>query len=185
MMNIDEQNKFRNEYRIPSARATWNDYTVGAYFITICTKGRRHCFGEIANGKIQLSEIGMVAEKCWLDIPMHFPHADAPLMVVMPNHVHGIVVIHNVETQNFASPQPQQNKFGLQSRNLASIVRGYKIGVTKHARLNNIPFAWQPRFHDHLIRNREEMNRIAEYIECNVARWDLDELNNKNLTTCR
>lgn len=177
---MDEQNKYLNKYRIPSARATWNDYSVGAYFITICTAERRHYFGEIVNGVMQLSEVGMAAGKCWADIPIHFPHAEAPLMVVMPNHVHGIIVIHDVETLNFASPQPPQNQFGPQSRNLASIIRGYKAGVTKYARLNDIPFSWQPRFHDRLIRSREEMNRIAEYMKSNVAKWNTDELNNNN-----
>lgn len=78
---------------------------------------------------------------------------------------------------NFASLQQQQqqqptgNKFGPQSKNLASVIRGFKIGVTKFANENNIPFAWQPRFYDRIIRNTDEMNRIAEYIEGNVARW--------------
>ena len=99
-----------------------------------------------------------------------------------------------VETQNFASlhhhesqrnqQQRQQNKFGPQSQNLASVIRGFKIGVTKFSHQNNIPFEWQPRFHDRIIRNQEEMNRIAQYIEENISRWDFDKLNpiNNNQT---
>ena len=60
---------------------------------------------------------------------------------------------------------------------VASVIRGFKIGVTKYARQHGLQFAWQPRFYDHVIRNHHEINRIAEYIENNVARWDLDELN--------
>ena len=105
----------------------------------------------------------------------------------MPNHVHGVLTINKpddvqtqngiVETQNFASlPPPIQpgNRFGPQSQNLASIVRGYKIGVTKYARQTNLPFAWQDRYHDHVIRNEDEYNRIRQYICENPQRWTDD-----------
>ncbi len=106
--------------------------------------------------------------------------------VAMPNHVHGIVVINKspreVETQNLASlhsiaekPGRQSlNQFGPQSQNLASIVRGFKIGVTKYARQHQIPFSWQPRYHDHIIRNAEEYNRIRKYILENPQNWAAD-----------
>ena len=180
-------NKFQNKYRIPSARATWHDYNGGTYFVTICTHGREHYFGEIAidnNGepKMNLSEIGNIADECWRSIPQHFPHVQVPLWIVMPNHIHGILIINSpVETQNFASLQ--SNKFCPQSKNLASVIRGFKIGVTKYARENNIPFAWQTRFHDRIVRNTDELNRIAEYIENNVAKWAFDELNDNNVET--
>jgi len=94
----------------------------------------------------------------------------------MPNHVHGIVVIDKpVETQNFAS-LPSPNKFGPQSQNLASIMRGYKIGVTKYAREHEIAFQWQPRYHDHVIRNAIEYERITHYILTNPVKWHQDSL---------
>jgi REP element-mobilizing transposase RayT len=108
--------------------------------------------------------------------------------VVMPNHAHGVIVINKpvaatatvetrvVETQDLASLQMRQNKFGPQSQNLASIVRGYKIGVTKFARQNNIPFAWQPRYHDRVIRNAAEHERISQYVISNPLNWEDDEL---------
>ena len=61
--------------------------------------------------------------------------------------------------------------------NLASVIRGFKVGVTKFARKEGMAFAWQPRFYDHIIRNNDDWNRIAEYIENNVGRWDMDKLN--------
>ena len=199
-------NLYQNKYRIPTARATWHDYSGGAYFITICTAGRMHYFGEIADGEIKFTEIGQYADKCLQEIPKHFPHVEVPLYVVMPNHIHAIIIINEIvetqnlasrngqteipngsnETQNFASLQSQNqpqnntahiNRFGPQSKNLASVIRGFKIGVTKYARQRGIAFAWQPRFYDHVIRNHHEINRIAEYIGNNVTRWDLDELN--------
>ena len=183
-------NKFKGTYRIPSARAHWHDYEGGEYFVTICTQNREHFFGEIVNGEMRLSEVGKMAEKCIQEVHNHFSNADVPLYVVMPNHVHIIIIIDrpNVETQHIASQSTETQNvaslqcdvrqgFGPQSQNLSSIVRGIKIGTTVYAHRNNIPFAWQARFHDRIIRNQEEMNRIAEYIENNVARWKYDAMN--------
>jgi REP element-mobilizing transposase RayT len=186
--------KFQNKYRIPSARAKWWDYgNNAAYFITICTAYRKNYFGRIINGKMALSDIGKIADDCWMNIPKHFPFVDLGEFVVMPNHVHGIIIINKpamvsvpVETQNFASlqPTPKQspplNKFGPQSQNLASIIRGFKIGVTQNAHLIHAGFAWQTRFHDHIIRNHNEYQRIAWYIMNNPANWANDKFRKKN-----
>ena len=121
---------------------------------------------------MRLSELGRCAERCWLDIPNHFPFVVLHEFVVMPNHVHGILAIDKpVETQNLASLQGRQNRFGSQSQNLASIIRGYKIGVSKYAKNQGINFAWQARFHDHVIRSEENYLKIAEYIQTNPQRW--------------
>lgn len=169
--------KFKGKYRIPSARwATWDYGSNAAYFVTICTAGRTHDLGEIANGEMTLTPLGQAAADCWEAIPDHFPFVVLDGFVVMPNHVHGIIIIDKpVETQNLASlPQPPQNRFGPQSKNLASIVRGYKIGVTKYARQHNLAFKWQARYHDHVIRNRGEYERIRKYIHENPQKWAED-----------
>ncbi|MDD4847643.1 MAG: hypothetical protein PHR53_02620 [Bacteroidales bacterium] len=197
--------KYQNKYRIASTRASWHAYDGGVYFVTICTKNRVHYFGEITSEpQMQLSEIGKCTVECWNAIPTHFPHVELGSFVVMPDHIHGIIIINpsndiigtnvgtaaetqdfaskNTETQDFASKNTEtqdfasQQKFGPQSRNLASVIRGFKIGVTKYAHTNNIEFAWQTRFHDHIVRNQEELNRIAHYIENNIARWANDKL---------
>ena len=197
--------RFKNKYRIPTARATWHDYKGGSYFVTICTKDREPYFGHIIDGKMKYTDLGISANDCLQTIPSHFPDAEIPVWIVMPNHIHAIIIINapapHVETQNFASPKQKpthhsetqdfaslqgetMQKFGPQSRNLASIVRGFKIGVTKYANNHDIPFAWQPRFHDHIIRNQYEMNRIGDYINNNVARWKEDCYNqNANAET--
>lgn len=88
------QNKFQNKYRIPSARLqTWDYANNGAYFITICTQNREHFFGNIKNGIMQLSEIGKLAAQFWHEIPNHFPMVELGNFVVMPNHIHGILII--------------------------------------------------------------------------------------------
>lgn len=86
--------KYKNKYRIQSARAQWWDYGWnGAYFITICTKNREHYFGEIRNGSMRLSRLGVIADILWYEIPNHSPHVKLGEFVVMPNHIHGILIL--------------------------------------------------------------------------------------------
>lgn len=176
--------KYQNKYRIPSARwAAWDYSSNGAYFVTICVDERAHVFGRVVDGAMQFTPLGQCADDCWNEIPQHFPFVELGAHQIMPNHVHGVVVINKndgVQTQYFASLRDaKKNKFGPQSQNLASIIRGYKIGVTKFARANNIPFAWQARYHDHVIRNDGEWERITKYIMANPMNWKNDEYNQK------
>lgn len=189
--------KFQNKYRNSSTRLQNWDYGWNApYYITICTKNREHYFGKIVDGEMRLSEIGKIAQQFYHEIPDHFPFVILDAFVIMPNHVHGIIIINktddggdgnggggrgNVGTQNFASLRQQhkqshyKNKFGPQSQNLASIVRGYKTGVKKHATINNIDFEWQPRFNDHIIRDNQSFDRIQNYINNNNDNWKNDD----------
>ena len=179
------QNKFRNE---SSRLRSWDYGSDGGYFITICSAGREHYFGEIMDSnEMELSEIGKYVYKCWSDIPEHFPFVLLDAFIVMPDHLHGIIFINKnnvdgnmifvVGTQNFASLQypntrvKPKNKFGPQSQNLASIIRGFKIGITKYARINKIDFCWEPRYYDHIIRNTAELERIRYYIMTNPKNW--------------
>ncbi|GAB6283200.1 MAG: transposase [Ignavibacterium sp.] len=187
--------KYRNKYRVESARLKGWDYsTPGAYFVTIVTYNRQNLFGEIKRGRMILNDDGKNVYQCWLDIPKHFPHVELDEFIVMPNHVHGIIVIKYqylnnsvetqnsvVETQNFASLRNiyiSGNQFGPQSKNLGSIIRGFKIGVTKWYRNLGIDKnIWQPRFHDHIIRNEKELHNIRQYIKNNPLNWDNDDHN--------
>ncbi|MBX3015936.1 MAG: transposase [Caldilineaceae bacterium] len=188
--------KYQGKYRIASARlATWDYGSNAAYFVTICTQDRVHAFGDVADSHVNLTGLGQAAWDCWYAIPEHFPFVVLGEFVAMPNHVHGIVIIDKpsidrdsvetyVETQNFASLPQQytnrpQNQFGPQSQNLASIVRGFKIGVTKYARQHQISFAWQARYHDHIIRDAAEYGRIAQYIVENPQKWTADRFYNR------
>ncbi|AKA35128.1 transposase [Flagellimonas lutaonensis] len=185
--------KYKNKYRIASARAPFWDYGWNAaYFVTICTQNRECWFGEISNGVMELSDIGHIAHSCWHEIPNHFTFVELGAHIIMPNHVHGIIIINkiddgrnddhyvarNVETQNIASLQnqtPPKNQFGPQTKNLASIIRGYKIGVTKNSRQIDPDFAWQSRYHDHIIRNAKSYQTISEYIINNPSKWSEDK----------
>src|SRR5690606_30081265 len=102
--------KYKNKYRIASARAQWWDYGWnGAYFITICTRNREHSFGEISGGKMVLSNTGVIADILWYEIPNHAPFVELGDFVVMPNHIHGILILNkpdaNVETGHALSLQ--------------------------------------------------------------------------------
>ena len=87
--------KFAGKYRIQTARAPWWDYANdGAYFVTICTAHRECCFGDVADGKMHFSTLGQIANNIWEEIPRQFPYAELGVYQVMPNHVHGIIVIN-------------------------------------------------------------------------------------------
>lgn len=157
--------KYKNKYRVDTTRVSWHNYAGGTYFVTICTKDMLHFFGEIYDKTMHFTGIGEFAENCIIKINEHFPIADVLEYVVMPNHIHLLIHIENTNICDV------KNNFGPQSQNLASIIRGLKVGVTKYARCNNIEFAWQSRYHDHIVRNQAELNRISNYITNNVINW--------------
>jgi len=106
--------KFQNKYRIPSARAQWWDYgNAGAYFITICTRNRKHYFGEIKNGEMQLSHIGLLADVMWHEIKNHAQHVELGEFVVMPNHIHGILILQGNENENATQNAPVETRHAL------------------------------------------------------------------------
>jgi REP-associated tyrosine transposase len=209
--------KFNNKFRIPSARLqTWDYSNCASYFITICTKKRAHFFGEIKDKKMQLNDIGKIAEKEWIKTLELRPDMNLELgeFVMMPNHFHGIIIIgenkyntpagrdamHRVSDINVvtntrdisnidkdamhgrdamhrvSTTTTTTNQFGPQSKNLASIVRGFKSAVTTQAKKQgNDIFGWQPRFYDHIIRNTESFERIQNYIIHNAFNWENDK----------
>jgi putative transposase len=154
--------RFNNKYRIPSARLQhWNYANEAMYFVTICTKNRVNYFGEIIDGRdamhrvstpiLRPTEIGEIAHLEWHKSAELRPDMNLELgeFVVMPNHIHGIVIIGANDYNTPGAPE-YKNQFAPQSKNLASILRGYKSAVTTYARKNSIEFNWQPRFHDHI-----------------------------------
>ena len=172
--------KFQNKYRIGSKRASWHDYNGGEYFVTICTNERQHYFGEIINGEMQLSAVGKYTDECIQKISGHNQYAQIPEYVIMPDHIHLIVIISGNDCRNVPwrvstenKNEPMQKIANYQGR-LSTTIGGFKQSVTRFARKNDITFEWQPRFYDRIIRDQNEMNQIAEYIKNNVARWESD-----------
>jgi len=176
--------KFQNKYRIPTNRlAGWDYGWDGAYFITICTHNREHYFGGFENTLWVPSDLGQLAEKYWNEIPQKFPFVSLGAFVVMPNHVHGILIIdHGVIPADIEllleSNSVNSNKGGFAGNknpmlndNISRIIRWYKGRCSYEMRKFHADFAWQTRFYDHIIRNDESYEKITNYIINNPNKW--------------
>jgi REP element-mobilizing transposase RayT len=165
-----------------SIRLRGYDYAqAGAYFVTICTDQRQLFFDG--------SELRQIAEKCWLAIPDFNPGVELDEWVVMPNHVHGIVVLAGGQGVFSNAPTPSDapttrdvsNRFSVMSPQrgtLGLVIRKFKSAVTGNCRgIKRFDFAWQGNYYDHIIRNERELNAIREYIVNNPAKWALDRDN--------
>jgi len=176
-----------------SIRLATYDYTLGgAYFITICTLGRRCILGEVVDGEMQCSRYGRVVVECWEAIPNHFSTVDIDAFVVMPNHVHGIIVISrdsDVAENNEHSGDPnraqhaaplQQLSRRASAGSLSAVVRSFKAASSK--RINEMRGTlgepvWQRNYYERVVRNERELNAIREYIANNPANWAQDKEN--------
>ncbi|MDP9380180.1 MAG: transposase [Chloroflexota bacterium] len=182
-------------YRVDSARLKGWDYSSTAvYFVTICTRESYPYFGDVVDGEVRLTAIGIVAGLFWQEIPEHHPVAICDEFVVMPNHVHGILAITrrdrdvawqtgetagNVARGDVAcnvSTEMSRRSLGVGS--LGVIVRSYKSAVSNWCHSHGHEgFAWQPRYHDHIIRNEKSLHETRRYIHDNPANWRQDEDN--------
>jgi putative transposase len=268
------QDKFQNKYRNGTFRAQWWNYGWnGAYFVTICTQGRECYFGEIKNGKMILSHVGVIAHLLWHEIPKHHQHIELGDFVVMPNHIHGIIIIdkpndceiypgetvgtqtvgdqtvggetvcgetvcgetvggetvggetfggetfggetvcgetvggetvggetvggetivgaghalhlqlfhpttnhdRNITNHNQPNTPGSQRFQNIGKNTLSAVVGSYKSAVTKYANRLGYPHGWQRLFHEHIIRNDAEYQRISDYIVANPENWEKDK----------
>ena len=173
--------KYQNKYHTSSIRLqSWDYRWHGAYFITICTKNKVCSLGDIVNGKMQLSGVGVLADVFLHEIKKHTKNIDLNAFVVMPNHVHAILTINQqiVETLHATSlrqPNKHLSAISPKAHSISTIVRSYKSAVTKHAHRLGYDFAWQARFHDHIIRTEESFNKISEYVDNNPHNWEKDK----------
>ncbi len=175
------------------------DYTnAGAYFITFNTLFHQHFFGEIKNGKMILNNLGNIVKKYRTEIPNHFDHVNIDEFIVMPNHIHGILLLNN--NKNISShtrtddalrrPSRQDKAMPLSLHNnrnkktipkkwispkpgsVSTIIGSYKSICTKTIRQkHNKKFSRQPRYHDRIIRDQEAYNHIRRYIINNPKNW--------------
>ena len=169
-----------NTHRRQSTRLPRFDYTQqGAYFVTMCTRNRACLFGDIMNGEMRLNDIGRVAHRMWEEIPTHFPQVETNVWVVMPNHVHGVIVIADPHV-GAAHASPLQRPSGPPKRSLGAIVGAYKSAVSRHVNQSGHPHGlpiWQRNYYDHVIRDNAALDRVRQYIADNPARWDEDPEN--------
>jgi len=166
-----------------SIRLKGYDYAqAGAYFVTICTHGRDCILGEIVDEEVIVSSYGEIAKTCFEDIPQHFAHAKVDAFAVMPNHLHGIIVLLN--TMEVVAQHAAQLRKGVSFKpdpgSLSSVVRSFKSASTK--RINELRATpgsvfWQRNYYEHVIRNDRDLDRIREYIITNPLKWALDREN--------
>lgn len=149
----------------------------GAYFVTICTQGHQSALGKIVDQNVELTWKGEIAQDLWAEIPLHFSYVNLDEFVVMPNHLHGILWI---EEQNDSIPSLRKNPNSVnpQAGSLSVIVRSFKSAVTRkvnqtsHTRGRGF---WQRSFHDHILRDDQDLDEHRKYILENPIRWKMDE----------
>lgn len=156
-----------------SLRLTEYDYSQpGAYFVTIVTENRTNLFGHMENDQSILNPLGQIAYQVWTDLPNHYHLSSLEALCIMPNHLHGIVVIH-----------PRMPDQGTEKDySLSEIIRCFKTfsarQINRRQNKKGQPI-WQPRFIDRIIRNEHEYENIKTYILNNPAQWAGDEENQK------
>jgi REP element-mobilizing transposase RayT len=185
----------RDKHHRRSVRLKGHDYAQpGAYFVTICTRDRECLFGHVVNGEMRLNDAAEIVREQWLRTEQMRPNVELDAFVIMPNHVHGIIVIHescrgeasvveihgsNTPSKSDASPLRQRPN-GTQPGSLSAIVQNFKsISTRKMNAARDAPGmpVWQRGYYEHVVRNEAELMAIGEYIEGNPARWDDDENN--------
>ena len=160
---------YRNRYRIETIRMrNWDYSRDGMYFVTIIAKPRHPVFGKVVNNVMVLSDCGKVADACWRSIPEHYKNIRLDKFVIMPDHIHGIIIIDGqpgdaVETGHAPS---------LRTATLGNFVGSFKSAASKKIHSAGMDkFGWQERFYDHIIRDDSEFRRISEYIRDNPKNW--------------
>jgi REP element-mobilizing transposase RayT len=173
-----------------SIRFKGYDYTqAGAYYITICTYQRQCLFGEIVAGVMHLNLISETLQNCWHRLPQHFPFIELDAFVIMPNHLHGIILITDDKTtnknqlfkqpivQSVSSAQIPTLPKGTESGSLAALVQNFKSIVTRKINrlTRNYGTIWQQGYHEEIIRDERAYNNIRKYIVENPLKWHEDE----------
>jgi len=180
------EKKYKGKYRVKSVRLqNWDYGSNGIYFVTICTKNRKHFFGEVSEGKMVLSQTGKIATQFWNAIKDHFPFVILDEFIVMPDHIHGIIILNkskkdiklsgdvtcNVCTDDMDSKNKGMAEISPKPGSLSTIIRSYKSAVTRDARAINIHFGWQSKFHESIVRDEASLKRIKNYIFNNPKNW--------------
>ena len=190
----DRQNKRRRSLRLQGY-----DYSrPGAYFITICTKNGECLFGEIVADKMVMNDAGKMVQRIWNDLTLRFMNVELDELIIMPNHIHGIIILHGrgepcvrpdaTHTIVLVDHKPGDHKdrpYGTLPDTVGRIIQAFKSETT-HAYIHGIKnngwprFSgklWQPNYYDHIIRNEKQFNKIRDYIINNPKKWQLDREN--------
>jgi putative transposase len=170
-MRLTQMPPRRKRLRLPT-----RDYSqAGSYFMTICTHEKKCVLGSVGSARVQLSRIGEIVRATWNALPERFPRVVLDELVIMPNHLHAILIL--VGGVNM-SKMPATGRAAHAS--LADVIGAFKSISTIHVnRLLNSKGSplWQRSYFEHVIRNGEDLKNIQRYILENPLRWSLDEEN--------
>ena len=175
--------KFKDKYRIPSARAPWWDYSAdGSYFITINSKRGQYLFGDIIDNDMYLSDFGEIINEEWLRSFEIRKELFCDTYCIMPNHIHAIV---HIEKNYFDRTEIKKHGVAIrQPRSLSTFVGAMKGAATRRiSKISNYTedTFWHVRFHDHIIRTDFAYQHIYDYIQENPAKWESDKFHQNNL----
>jgi REP element-mobilizing transposase RayT len=184
-----DKNQILNRH---STRLKEYDYSqTGGYFATICTHHRQCLFGDVVQGKIILNPFGKIVEEEWQRTKQMRQGVDLDIFIVMPNHIHGIVILMgspmfaNRRGTMHRAPTPQFEQFGRPTTNsIPTIIRGIKSSVTQRINIfRGTPGqpVWQRNYYEHIIRNEIDLEEIREYIQNNPLKWLEDENHPANI----
>lgn len=156
-------------------RLRGHDYAEPAsYCVTLCTQGRLCHFGAVQDAELSLSVAGQVIESWWRTIPVRFPMVELDAFVVMPNHLHGVLMIQADPTQPLPEDMPSLSSIMQWLTSVTTV--DYTRGVRGHGWPPFPGKPWQPGFYDHIVRNDRDLDRIRAYIDGNPAMWGYDKL---------
>ncbi len=174
-MNYNPKNHHRRSIRLREF-----DYSQsGWYYVTLCTQNKKCLFGEISSGKVILNEYGKIVEEEWLKTKVIRKNIELDYYCIMPNHLHGIIIIENKIKNNTPVGATRRVAPTLQPNSLGSIIGQFKSISTKRInRLNNTPgnSIWQRNYFEHILRNENDLYNTRNYIQNNPLKWELDEL---------
>lgn len=186
-MAIDPQFHHRGSIRLKEY-----DYSQpGGYFVTLCTHRRECILGDVADGDVHLNQFGEIVKEEWLRTGQIRPEITMDEFMVMPNHMHGIIMIRNdIPNKSVGAhrcaPQDRAHSHAplrREPKTLGSIIAGFKSVVTHRINLlRKTPLTpiWQRNYYEHIIRDEDDLNRIRQYIIDNPMKWDGDEENPQN-----
>ena len=150
------------------------DYNTPAwYYLTMCTDDKKHLFGKVVNGSMLLNDFGKIVDNCWNEIPKHFANVQLDYYVIMPNHIHGIIIL-DVGDANCASRKSDEDRTKMK---LPIVIQQFKRQCTQliKTRYNYSGKIWQRSFYERIIRNEKELYQIRKYIDQNALKWELDD----------
>lgn len=183
---MDSANFNRRSIRLPEYDYSWQ----GEYFVTICVHARECLLGKVVNGEMVVNEFGQIVQRCWKELPSHYAQLSLGEWVVMPNHMHGILIINDADVEAIPVgvihelPLHESPMYKRRKMLLSKIIGRFKMNSGKQINLiRNLPGSsvWQRNYYEHIIRNGKSYIEIENYIRNNPLNWHTDGDNPVNI----